>query len=84
MKRVGTMRISTNTNLAASVVAVMVGALLLAACSTSAPRTNDSSALHANRHVHYVTGDYSAFRYGHHGYGAHGLRRHLHRWHRFH
>ena len=78
------MRVRTHTHLAAAVVAAIVGALALAACNTSAQWTNDTPAPHASRHVHHVTGDYSAFRFGHHGLGPHGLRQHFHRSHRFH
>ena len=78
------MRVRTHTHLAAAVVAAIVGALALAACNTSAQGTNDTPAAHASRHLHYVPGDYSTFRYGHHGHGPHGMRQHIHRWHRFH
>ena len=80
----GATRKGIKFHLAASVVAAMIGVLALTACETAVPRTTDISARHDSRQVHHVNGDYSTFRYSHHGTGAHGLRGHLHRWHRFH
>ena len=80
----GAKRMSIKIHLAASIVAAMVGALTLAACETSRPPTTEASAHHDDRRIHHVTGDDSAFRFSHHGYGPHGMRRHIHRWHRFH
>ncbi len=73
------MRIRKKVHLAASVVAVTLAVLLLAACSSSSQRLSYGSGQNTYRDDDHVYGDYSSFRYGHHAY-----RRHLYRRHYFH
>ncbi len=78
------MRISKRTHLAATVIMATLAALLLTACTSSGQGLSHGSGHDAYRHYDRVYGDYSSFRYGHHGYGPHGHQRHFYRHHYFH